>query len=186
MTEQITGVVIGLVTDVQDPEGLGRVRVEFPWLSDSNVSNWARVATSLAGPELGHFFQPEIGDEALIAFEMGDVQKPYILGYLWNGDNAPPSDDPSVRMIHSVSGHKLVFTDTSGEEGILVEDANGNKIEMNADGILMEDANGNKVEMTSGGITIESSGDITIKGTNVTIEASAKLAAKGNPIHLNP
>ncbi|MFN2109109.1 MAG: phage baseplate assembly protein V [Anaerolineae bacterium] len=186
MTEQITGVVIGLVTDVEDPEGLGRVRVEFPWLSDSNVSNWARVATSLAGPELGHFFQPEIGDEALVAFEMGDVQHPYILGYLWNGDNAPPSDDPSVRMIQSVAGHKLVFTDTSGEEGVLVEDSNGNKIEMNADGILMEDANGNKVEMTSSGITIESSGDITIKGTNVTIEASAKLAATGNPIHLNP
>jgi uncharacterized protein involved in type VI secretion and phage assembly len=169
MTERIKGVVIGLVTDVEDPEGLGRVRLEFPWLSDSNVSNWARVATSLAGPELGHFFQPEVGDEALVAFEMGDVQKPYILGYLWNGDNAPPSDDPNIRMIQTVAGHKLVFNDTSGEEGITVEDSNGNKIVMNADGI-----------------TIESSGDITIKGTNVTIEASAKLAATGNPIHLNP
>ncbi len=186
MTERMKGVVVGLVTDVQDPEGLGRIRVTFPWLSDNNVSNWARVATPLAGPELGHFFQPEMGDEALVAFEMGDVQKPYILGYLWNGDNAPPSDDPSVRMIQTVAGHKLVFTDTGGEEGILVEDSNGNKIEMNADGILMEDANGNKIEMTSGGITIESGGDVTIKGTNVTIEASAKLAATGSPIHLNP
>jgi uncharacterized protein involved in type VI secretion and phage assembly len=169
MTQRRQGVVIGLVTDLEDPEGLGRIRVEFPWLSDSNVSNWARVATSLAGPELGHFFQPEPGDEALVAFEMGDVQRPYILGYLWNGDNAPPSDDPNVRMIQTVAGHKLIFDDTSGEEGITIEDANGNK-----------------VEMTSSGITIESSGDVTIKGTNVTIEASAKLAATGNPIHLNP
>lgn len=186
MTERMKGVVIGLVTDVQDPEGLGRIRMEFPWLSDSNVSNWARVATPLAGPELGHFFQPEIGDEALVAFEMGDVQKPYILGYLWNGDNAPPSDDPNIRMIQTVAGHKLVFNDTSGEEGITVEDSNGNTIVMNADGILMEDANGNKIELTASGITIESGGDVTIKGTNVTIEASAKLAATGSPIHLNP
>lgn len=169
MTERMKGVVIGLVTDLDDPEGLGRIRVEFPWLSDDNTSNWARVASALAGPSLGVFFQPEVGDEALVAFEMGDVRRPYILGYLWNGDNAPPSDDPAVRMIQTVSGHKLVFDDTSGSEQITVEDASGNKITMNADGI-----------------TIESAKDVTIKGQNVTIEATARLTAKGNPIHLNP
>ncbi len=167
MTERMKGVVIGLVTDLQDPEGLGRIRVEFPWLSDQNTSNWARVARTLAGPSLGAFFQPEVGDEALVAFEMDDVRRPYILGYLWNGDNAPPSDDPQVRMIQTVSGHKLIFDD--GEKQI-----------------TLEDANGNVVKMTSDGITIESAGDITIKGNNITIEATAQLTAKGNPIHLNP
>ncbi len=167
MTERMKGVVIGLVTDLQDPEGLGRIRVEFPWLSDQNTSNWARVARTLAGPALGTFFQPEVGDEALVAFEMDDVRRPYILGYLWNGDNAPPADDPQVRMIQTVSGHKLIFDD--GEKQI-----------------TLEDANGNVVKMTSDGITIESAGDIMIKGNNITIEAAAQLTAKGNPIHLNP
>ncbi len=167
MTERMKGVVVGLVTDLDDPEGLGRIRVSFPWLSDDNTSDWARVAAALAGPSLGMYFQPEVGDEALVAFEMGDIHRPYILGYLWNGDNAPPSDDPQVRMIQTVSGHKLIFDD--GEDQVTVEDSNGNKIVMSADGI-----------------TIESAKDITIKGQNINIEASAQLTAKGNPIHLNP
>lgn len=169
MTQRMKGVVIGLVTDLEDPDGLGRIRVEYPWLSESNISNWARVAAQLAGPELGAFFQPEVGDEALVAFEMGDVHRPYILGYLWNGDNAPPSDDANLRMIQTVSGHKLIFDDTSGSETVTIEDANGNKIVMDADGI-----------------TIESASDVTIKGQNVSIEATAKLTAIGKPIHLNP
>lgn len=168
MSERTKGVVIGLVTDLDDPDGLGRIRVEFPLL-DNTVSNWARVAAPMAGPGLGAFFQPEVGDEALVAFEADDIRRPYILGYLWNGDNAPPSDDPNMRMIKTVSGHKIVFNDTSGEEQIDIEDASGNKITMNADGI-----------------TIESAADVTIKGQNVNIEATAKLTAKGNPIHLNP
>lgn len=167
--QNMKGVVIGLVSELEDPEGLGRIRVTYPWMSDDNTSNWARVAAPLAGPELGFFFQPEVGDEALLAFEMDDVRRPYILGYLWNGDNAPPQEEPALRTIKTVSGHSLIFDDTDGSEAITIEDANGNKITMNSDGI-----------------TIESSGDITIKGTNVNIEASAQLTAKGNPIHLNP
>ena len=170
MSERMKGLVIGLVKDLEDPDGLGRIRLDFPWLSDNAVSNWARVAVPLAGAELGHFFQPEVGDEALVGFEMGDVNRPYILGYLWNGDNAPPSDDPNVRLIQTISGHKLIFDDTSGSETITIEDASGN----------------NKIVMDADGITIESAKDVTIKGQNVNIEASAQLTAKGNPIHLNP
>lgn len=169
MTRTIKGVIIGLVNSLEDENGLGRIRVTYPGLDGSPISNLARVAAPLAGPELGCFFQPEEGDEALVAFQDGNIEIPYILGYLWNGDNAPPSDEPSVRMIKTVAGHKLIFNDTGGEEGITIEDSNGNKI-----------------EMTSSGITIESKGDITIKGANVTIEATAKLVAKGQPIHLNP
>lgn len=169
MSSQIQGVVIGLITDVDDPEGLGRVRVSFPWLPDDPLSNWARVAAPLASAERGLFFQPEIGDEALVAFELGDVRRPYILGYLWNGSNVPPESDAKKRTIHTIAGHRLVFDDTGGSEAIEIEDASGNKITMNADGI-----------------TIESARDVTIKGMNVNIEAQALLTAKGTPIHLNP
>lgn len=186
MTQSMKGVVIGLVTSVDDPDGLGRIQVEFPWLADNPVSNWARVATALAGPELGAFFQPEVGDEALVAFEMDDVRRPYILGYLWGGENAPPEQDPNLRMIQTVSGHKLIFDDTDGSEAITIEDASGNTIVTNADGIAIEDANGHTITLSADGITIESGGDVTIKGTNVNIEATAQLTAKGNPIHLNP
>ena len=170
MSQRYKGVVIGLVEDLEDPDGLGRIRVTFPWLADAdNLSNWARVAAPLAGPELGFFFQPEPGDEALVAFEMGDPRRPYILGYLWNGDNKPPVTDPKLRTIKTVAGHTVTFDDTKGSEAINIEDASGNKIIMNADGI-----------------TIESAKDVIIKGTNINIEASAQLTAKGNPIHMNP
>jgi uncharacterized protein involved in type VI secretion and phage assembly len=164
------GVVVGLVTDLSDPEGLGRVKVEYPFLPDGSESNWARLVAPLAGPELGFFFQPEIGDEALLAFEMDDIRRPLILGFLWNGDNAPPSDDPNLRLIQTVSGHKITLDDTGGSENITIEDSSGT----------------NKIVLNQDGITIESTGDIKIKGVNLNLEASAKLTAKGQPIHLNP
>ena len=178
MSERMRGVVIGLVTDVADPEGLGRIKVEFPWLAESSQSNWARLATGLAGPDLGVWFLPEVGDEALVAFEMDDIRRPYILGFLWNGDSTPPADDPALRIIKTVSGHTLTFDDTSGAEAITIEDSSGvNKITINADGV-----------------SIESSGEISFKANKVTIqadttldlEAGAQLTAKGTPIHLNP
>ena len=117
MSERMKGVVIGLVTAVDDPEELGRVRVEFPWLSSDNVSDWARVASALAGSALGMYFQPEVGDEALVAFEMDDIRRPYVLGYLWSSENRPPVSDVNVRMIQTAAGHKLSFDDTGRQRG---------------------------------------------------------------------
>jgi uncharacterized protein involved in type VI secretion and phage assembly len=176
-SNRMQGVVIGLVVDVRDPEGIGRIKVQFPWMPDSPESHWARVAVMLAGPQLGAFFQPEVGDEALVAFEMGDPTRPFIIGYLWSGNNTTPVDDPNIRIIHTVSGHKLTFDDTSGSEKVMVEDKSGSRITLD-----------------SSGVTIESSADVIIKGQNVTIEAdlrmelkaASQLTAKGNPIHLNP
>lgn len=164
------GVVVGLVAEVADPEGLGRVRVSFPWLPDGSESTWARVAAPLAGAERGLFFQPEVGDEALVAFELGDFSRPYILGYLWNGSDAPPATDPALRLIHTVAGHRITLDDTEGSEQVVIEDGSGS----------------NRIVLNREGITIESSGTVTIKGTQVEIEASAKLSARGTPIHLNP
>ena len=178
MSGRMRGVVIGLVTDVNDPEGLGRIKVELPWLGDGVQSNWARLATGLAGPDIGMWFLPEIGDEALVAFEMDDIRRPYILGFLWNGDSTPPADDPALRIIKTVSGHALTFDDTSGDEAITVEDASGvNKITINKDGVSIE---------TTGEISFKAK-KVTIKAdTTMDLEAGAQLTAKGAPIHLNP
>ena len=43
---KIQGVVIGVVTNNEDPDGMGRVKVKFPWLSDEDESNWARGCLS--------------------------------------------------------------------------------------------------------------------------------------------
>ena len=120
---RIPGVVIGVVTDVDDREKRGRVKVEFPWLADRNQSPWARVATFMSGKERGSWFMPEVRDEVLVAFDQGDIDHPYIVGFLWNGVDKPPSQDitPKVRRLRTVSGHTIEFDDRSGQERILIQ-----------------------------------------------------------------
>ena len=90
IASRIYGVVVGVVTNNQDPEELGRVKVKFPWLSDADESDWARIATPMAGNEKGIYFLPEVDDEVLVVFEHGDLRFPYIIGALWNGQAPPP------------------------------------------------------------------------------------------------
>ena len=82
IANRIPGVVIGIVTNNQDPEELYRVKVKFPWLSEADESNWARIVVSLADAKQNKVEPPEVGDEVLVAFEQGDVQCPYVLGVL--------------------------------------------------------------------------------------------------------
>ena len=165
---RMKGVVIGIVSDLNDPDNLARIQVRYPWLADTdNQSNWARVATPLAGSGYGLYFLPEVGDEVLVAFEMNDPRRPYIVGHLWNGDNAPPSQEPLQRMIQTRAGHQLIFDDK-------------------AESITIKDSHGSTIVMDDKGVTIESASDVTIKGANINIEASGQLTGIGAPIHLNP
>ncbi|ETX05496.1 MAG: hypothetical protein ETSY2_22635, partial [Candidatus Entotheonella gemina] len=90
---RVYGMVVAGVTNNQDPEGLGRVKVKFPWLSDRDESHWARIAMPMAGPERGFYFLPEVDDEVLVAFEHGLIEWPYVLGALWNGKDTPPESN---------------------------------------------------------------------------------------------
>ena len=87
---RIYGVVVGIVTNNQDPDGMGRIKVKLPRISGEDESNWARVVSFMAGKEMGAFFLPEVEDEVLVAFEHGDINQPYVIGSLWNGVDAPP------------------------------------------------------------------------------------------------
>ncbi len=83
-------VVVGVVTDNKDPEGLCRVKVKYPWLTEDHTSFWARQSSQMAGSGRGMFNIPEIGDEVLVAFEHGEVTRPFVLGQLWNTVDKPP------------------------------------------------------------------------------------------------
>ena len=72
-TGRMAGVAVAIVIDNNDPQGLGRVRVKFPAISDDEIGHWARIAVLMAGVDRGTFFLPEIGDEVLVAFEQGDI-----------------------------------------------------------------------------------------------------------------
>lgn len=160
----ISGVVIGIVTNNKDPDKMGRIKVKFPWLDDSEESAWARIASLSAGKEKGMAFFPEVDDEVLVAFEYGDINSPFIIGSLWNGVDTPPeinSDgENNIKMIKTRSGHTVKFDDTDGAEKIEIIDAKEkNKITI--------DTKENK-------ITLESAADIEIKAPEGKITLDAK------------
>jgi len=192
-TQQQNGIVVGVVTSLEDPENIGRVRVSFPHLGDEE-SYWARLVTLMAGADRGSRFVPEVDDEVLVAFEQGDPRRPYILGSLWSKTDTPPADDGDQaannwRYIKSRSGHVIRFDDTDGGEKIelidkdeknrIVIDTSGDKIEIICDtGDVMVSAEAGKVEVKASDIKIESSG-------SMTLEAAATMTIKGATVNIN-
>ncbi|GAB1515219.1 phage baseplate assembly protein V [Actinophytocola sp. KF-1] len=80
----LDGVVCGVVSNCADPLGKGRVKVALPWLSPDFETDWAPNVQFCSGQRGGAIFMPEIGDEVLVAFEFGDVRRPYVLGSMMN------------------------------------------------------------------------------------------------------
>jgi len=155
------GVTIAVVTNIKDPDGVGRIKVKFPWLSTDDESPWARVLTPMAGDDRGFYFLPEVDDEVLVAFEHGDMAFPYILGGLWNGKDKPPekNDDGenNKRLIKSRSGHKIILDDTEDKEKIIIEDKTGkNKIVIDCENNAMT------IEVEKD-LKIEAKGKVNIK-----------------------
>lgn len=186
-----------IVTNNNDPESLGRVKVQYPWSKESEESDWVRVSTLMAGSEQGFFFMPEVEQEVLVAFVNADVNAPIIIGALWNANSLPPqeSDDGNnnIRKIRSRSGHEIVFDDTDegSAQKLEINSSSGHKIILDdtsgSENITIEDHSGGKIELdaSSNKISIISSMDVAIEATNIGIEASGELTLKGALIKIN-
>lgn len=193
----IDGVVIGIVTNINDPDQLGRVKVKFPWLADSEESDWARLAAPGAGKERGLLDVPEINDEVLVAFEHGDISRPYVIGGLWNSkDKLPvnPVDGGKVvhRAIKTRLGHLIEFKDDGGPGYIQIKSAGGHTININdTDKYLRIKTQSHTILLDDQGkaVKIESAGDVEIKGpggklsissSGVELTSSAALSVQAN------
>lgn len=186
---RITGVVVAMVTSVRDGDGEARVKLAFPWLSDSYESDWVRVVQPGAGSGRGMLVLPEVDDEVLVAFEHGDIRRPYVLGGLYNGKDKPDLGDPFIdedtgqvlrRGFVSRKGHRLVFSDDDRDERVTF--ATG-------DGALRITLNGSDAM-----IEISSDGDVAIEGEQVRVTArsgvsidagSGNVTLAGRQIELN-
>ena len=118
----INGLVPAVVTNNNDPDTMGRVKVAFPWLAPNYESDWARVVQYGMGKKWGGLFLPEVGDEVLVGFEFGDVRRPYVIGGMINGKTehdlvadaikaTPPLTQVTKRGFVSRLGNRLVFED---------------------------------------------------------------------------
>lgn len=197
---RVTAVVVGVVTNNQDPDGLGRVKVKFPWLSDADESSWARIAAPMAGKERGLYFLPEVDDEVLIVFEHGDLRFPFVLGALWNGKDKPPADNTdgknSVRLIRSRSGHVVRLNDEDGKEKIeiidkseknsIVFDTANNTITITSDKDITLAAPQGTITLDAQKVEIKSSADAKIEaGAGMDVKASGTLNVKGATVNIN-
>ena len=185
------GVAVGIVTNNKDPDGMARIKVKFPWLSDDQESWWARVGTPMAGGGRGAYFLPEVDDEVLVAFEHGDVRFPYIVGSLWNGHDQPPTTNGdgqnNIREIKSRSGHILRLDDTSGDEKIEVIDKTGsNSITLkSSDNSITITCNG-RMKLQAMGIEISSQADVKISANStMDVDAQAVMNINGSIVNIN-
>ena len=166
-----TDLQTAFVLDVDDPEKLGRVKVQWPWnVGDAHLPGldvWVRVLTPHAGEKRGWFCIPEVGDEVLVGFEHGDPHRPVVLGSLYNGKDIPPSDghpiswsaDNNLKLFRTKSGNEIYFCDDSGSETIvIVQKDKQNTITLSLDGPK---------------IAIESEGDISLKAANISLESTS-------------
>ncbi len=197
---RINGVVVAKVTSTKDPENLGRVKVNYPWMPESLSqveSDWARVAAPSAGADRGFLFTPEVNDEVLIAFEYGDMNYPYIVGALWNSMDKPPKGTTAIyggdgkinqRVVRSRSGHLIILDDTQGKEQIIIQDKtekNSIVIDSKTKAMTIK-AEGDLMIEAGGKLIIKSKGDASIgSDTKAAIEAKTSLNVKAGTSQLD-
>ena len=173
------GVYPAQVIANQDPDGQGRVQITLPWAKDTGGERyeaWARLSTLMGGNNRGSWFIPDVDDEVLVGFENGDPRRPYVLGGLWNGQDAPPDSieqQNNRKVLCSRNGVKMTLDDSSGQEKMILETPGGQKITLK-DGpgaVEIEDSNGNSLKLESSGITITASAKVTVNASTMEISA---------------
>lgn len=192
---RIEGVAIGIVTNNKDPEGMGRVKLKFPWLSEENESDWVRIATLMAGADRGSYFLPEVDDEVLVAFDHGEIHYPYVVGALWNGPDKPPEANSdgknNIRKIRSRSGHEIILDDNSEQkkEKVTIQTHAGHQIVLDdsagQEKIEIKDKTGSNtilIDSVQNSIAIQSQMKLTIKSAMIEIEADTMMTIKAGAV----
>lgn len=155
-----TGVALGMVVAVDDPLGLGRVRVALP-VHSSLETGWLQVLAAGAGVDKGLVAIPDVGDRVLAILPEGDPARGIVLGGLF-GPNGPADSGVSGNRVHrhsfgSRSGHRLVLDDEA--ESLRLEAGNGSILQLSP-GVVQLIAKGN-IELGAEG------GSVTIRGRRI-------------------
>ena len=178
MRMPVAHAMLAEVTDNADPENLGRVQVQFAWQKNRNkTTNWIRVRSLDAGSSetvsknRGFVFVPEIGDQVMVDFELGDPCRPFVSGSMFHRNNGKGGNaDNCIKTIITRSGHTLIFDDTKGEESITLKDKNGNMLHINTQH--------NKIEITA-------TDNMYLNANNVYINAESNIEMTGKVIKEN-
>ena len=190
---------VGVVSANDDPDGMGRVRVKIPVLSDSDESWWARVLTPSAGASHGIYSLPAVGDEVIIGFESGNSQRPYVLGSLFNGKDKPIDDmvtghasGSHGNYVHSsqekILTHSVKETEIKSDKPMLLESKDTMTVKADKDQTIKSsqkftlEAGSSITIKATGAVKVESSASLEVKGSTVTVDGGSSLTLKGGSI----
>ncbi len=172
---------VATVKENADPDGLGRIRVQFPWQVEySELTPWVRIVTPHGGANKGFHFIPEIDEEVLVGFEGGNAEHPYILGSLYTGNAKPEAfktDTNDVKIIRTRSGHTIELNDKDGEEKINIYDNEGSIITFDTQAKSLYIQATENIEFQAKNIKLKASENIELNA-----DQEIKIAATGNAL----
>src|SRR5690606_21590080 len=154
----------GKVTDNNDPQGLGRVKVKLQWQRDTTTP-WLRISMPYTGADKGMYFVPEVGEEVVVGFENGNAEKPYVMGSLYHGKAKPDSfanQSNDIKAIKTRSGHIIELNDESGSETITISDKTQNLIKINTSTNDIHISAGNDLKLTAKNIQFDATENIYV------------------------
>jgi uncharacterized protein involved in type VI secretion and phage assembly len=169
ITPPVSEVQPAVVKDNDDPENLGRIKVQFFWHENIDETPWIRILQSYGGKmkgsdQHGFYFIPEIGDEVMIGFENDNPDKPFVIGNLYHKNSKPDhwyNAKNNIKSIRTRNGNQIIFIDENGKEEIRIL----NKDDQSPTNEISLSLNNN------GKITIKSIGDLEISGKSIKISA---------------
>jgi phage protein D/phage baseplate assembly protein gpV len=181
--------VVGVVTNNDDAEHLGRVKVKFPTLTEDDESAWARLVGPGGGPKRGLQCLPEVGDEVLVGFELDDKRRPLVLGGLWSREDPPPDPEAvkdgktQVRVWRSRNGHRLELRDeNTGAANLDLGDAECFLHLAKAESGLHGEQ---KLVVEAQEVEIRATRKLTLGAPQIEINADGQLTLTGKLIKLN-
>jgi len=162
------------VIDNNDPEGWGRVRVQFIWQEKHQTKTpWIRVVQPHAGGGKGFYFIPEIGEEVWVDFEDQNAERPFVVGSNYNGKEYSPfhNTNNDIKAIQTRSGVKIKINDSNGS--LFLEDPSGNNIYM--DGKQKISFNGATLEFNAQRIIMNATERTEITTNDYILNALSKI-----------
>lgn len=177
------GVYPAIVTDVVDPDSLGRVEVRFPWLGeegDGAVRAWATLVSPYADDDQGLLTIPEVESQVVVAFEAGNLRRPYVIGACWNGQEALPvaaEESNNIRVLKTRSGSQLEFDDSDGAAKVSLTMASGHSLVLDdsASTVTLSHSGGHTITFTAGG-AIEINANSTVELNAIAFNVHAPVA----------
>jgi uncharacterized protein involved in type VI secretion and phage assembly len=181
-TARYFGVYPAMVTNIVDQKNLGRIEVKFPWLGadGASVRSWATLCTPYADDDQGLEVLPEKDTEVLVAFEAGQLRRPYIIGSTWNGtEKMPeaPAAPNNIRVLKSRAKSKLEFDDTSGSAKVTISMQSGHKVVLDdaAKQVVVHHANGCEITLTATQIKINANSSVDITAPTLNVHCGSSV-----------